>query len=247
MLNGLGEYQKIIVLGGKSDLAISILEDLPISDDADLYLFARNISDFDLPGSLARYEVHRIEQDFAEVEGALEAVKMIFELGDVDLVVFAYAILGSEDYQLQRNLLQEVLHTNFFSQAILLNEVNSALVKQLHGQIMVISSVAGQRPRRRNFIYGISKLGIDFIAQGLQKINLDKNVFITIVRPGFIYTKMTQNLPPAPFAIDRKKASRIAVNGLLKNKRIVYAPKFLSIIMLVLRILPERVFRIIDK
>jgi decaprenylphospho-beta-D-erythro-pentofuranosid-2-ulose 2-reductase len=117
----------------------------------------------------------------------------------------------------------------------------------MHGQILLISSVAGIRPRRRNFVYGVSKFGVDFIAQGLQKGSLENNVFITILRPGFVHTKMTSGLPAAPFATSRDIVAKIASKGLLRKKRIVYAPRILVLVMFILRLLPERIFRILDQ
>jgi decaprenylphospho-beta-D-erythro-pentofuranosid-2-ulose 2-reductase len=114
-------------------------------------------------------------------------------------------------------------------------------------QILQISSVAGIRPRRRNFVYGVSKFGVDFVAQGLQKESVEKNVFITILRPGFVHTKMTTNMPPAPFATEKIRVAKIATRALAKKRRIVYAPKILLFVTLVLKLLPERIFRIVDK
>jgi decaprenylphospho-beta-D-erythro-pentofuranosid-2-ulose 2-reductase len=116
----------------------------------------------------------------------------------------------------------------------------------MHGHVLIFSSVAGIRPRRRNFVYGLTKFGVDFLAQGLQKVNCKKNVYITILRPGFVFTKMTSGLHPAPFATDVDKVGKIAAKAILKRKRIVYAPRALFLLMGVLRILPEHLFRKID-
>jgi len=247
VLNGVNEIQRIILLGGKSDLGISVLEHLPLAKDAEVFLCGRNISTFSTPTSLVHFVINRIEIDFNEIEASVNALNSVFKTGDIDLVIFAYSILGNEDLQLSPDLFKEVLHTNFSSQAIILNNVNSTLRDQGHGQILLFSTVAGMRPRRRNFVYGASKFGIDFIAQGLQKENLKKNVFITIIRPGFVHTKMTLGVSPAPFATNRLTVAKIARKGLLKKKPVVYAPKILIFIMFVLKLLPERIYRIVDK
>lgn len=247
MLNPFGEIQRILVLGGKSDLALSTLEYLPISEDAEIYLCGRSIANLDLSSKLMSYEVHKVEIDFTDFSSTKKMLSTIFQSGDIDLVILAYANLGNELLQLDEKLFSEVLNTNFFSQAIILNYINAELVRQMHGQILVFSSVAGIRPRRRNFVYGVSKFGIDFIAQGLQKFNLDKNVFITILRPGFVYTKMTTGMSPAPFATDRDTVAKAAVSGLRKKKRIVYSPRVLLLVMFVLKLLPEKLFERLDK
>ena len=247
MLNGLEEFQRIVVLGGKSDLAISILEKLPLSEDAEIFLCGRNLSVNTIPASLIRFQVHTIEIDFMNVDASKLEIVKIFETGDIDLVILAYASLGNENLQLNSKVFEQVLNTNFYSQAVLLNEIYSKLANQMHGHLLLISSVAGMRPRRRNFVYGVSKFGVDFIAQGLQKISSVNNVFITILRPGFVHTKMTSGLPVAPFATNRDVVAKIASKGLISKKRIVYAPRILVVVMFILRLLPERVFRMIDK
>jgi decaprenylphospho-beta-D-erythro-pentofuranosid-2-ulose 2-reductase len=171
----------------------------------------------------------------------------VFRKRDVDLVIVAYALLGKEESQLNSEQFAEILFTNFYSQALLLNQVNHNLRLQKHGQILVFSSVAGMRPRRKNFVYGVTKSGIDFISQGLQKDNVGQGVGITIVRPGFVYTKMTRESSPAPFAIDLERAARISAEGLVGKKRVVYAPRILKIVMNALKLFPESIFRLIDK
>lgn len=247
MLNGLGEYQKILVVGAKSDLALAILRQLPIAEDADVILLGRNLKSFFIPDFLNAFSVSRMEVDFTNIEITRESINEIFVKMDIDLAIIAYATLGNEELQLDPAIFAEVIYTNFYSQALVLNQINSRMTKQMHGQILHISSVAGIRPRKRNFVYGISKFGVDFIAQGLQKQNMDKNVFITILRPGFVHTKMTAKMQPAPFAIEKSKVAAIAARALIKKRRIVYAPRILRIVMSVLKLLPERIFRLIDR
>jgi decaprenylphospho-beta-D-erythro-pentofuranosid-2-ulose 2-reductase len=246
MLNGLNEYQKILVLGAKSDLALAILRRLPIAEDAEVILLGRNLNSFVVPHFLNSFSVSRIEIDFTNVEVTSESIDEIFDNMDIDLAIIAYASLGNEELQLDPIIFAEVIFTNFYSQALVLNQINTRMSKQMHGQILHISSVAGIRPRKRNFVYGVSKFGVDFIAQGLQKQNVDKNVFITILRPGFVHTKMTAKMPPAPFATEKSKVAQIAARALVKRRRIVYAPKILLVVMSVLKNLPERIFRVVD-
>ena len=235
------------MLGGKSELALSILERIPLAEDAEFLLFGRNLSDFEAPDFLDKIKVRRVEIDLSDFEASKVEVIKAFATGDIDLVICAYATLGDEELQLDSKLFASVLNTNFYSQSILLNEIYIQLEKQMHGQILVISSVAGIRARRRNFVYGASKSGLDFIAQGLQKRSPEKNVYITILRPGFVHTKMTSGLTVAPFATNKKVVAKIAVDGLYKKKRIIYAPRKLKFVMFVIKLLPERIFRIIDK
>jgi decaprenylphospho-beta-D-erythro-pentofuranosid-2-ulose 2-reductase len=247
LLNGNIEYQRVLLLGGKSDLGLSILENLSLTEDAELFLCGRNMHSFTVPAKLECFQIAKIETDLSSIDDSCNIVQNIFDTSDIDLVILAYAFLGDESSQLVPTNYEKTLKTNFLSQAMILNLIYSRLSLQMHGQILVFSSVAGVRPRRRNFVYGVSKFGIDFLAQGFQKIAPNNNVRITILRPGFVYSKMTTNLKPAPFATHPSVVARIATNALSKNRRIVYAPRYLNIVSFVLRLIPEAIFKIIDK
>ena len=247
MLSKVGEIQSVLLLGGKSDLGLATLAKLPISKNARIILCGRDMNAFEIPDTLSKFQVQKVEVDLADTAKAMLIIDEVFEGGDVDLAIIAYATLGSEQFQLNHEVFAKVLNNNFYSQALLLNQINSRMRHQMSGQILQISSVAGIRPRKANFVYGASKFGVDFIAQGLQKQNLGSNVFITILRPGFVHTKMTINMSPAPFATNESAVAKIAANGLRKRKRIVYAPRILFLVMFILKLLPERIFRILDK
>lgn len=247
MLSKVGEIQSVLLLGGKSDMALATLAKLPISKNARVILCGRDMNAFEIPDTLSMFQVQKVEVDLADTTKAMLIIDEVFEGGDVDLAIIAYATLGSEQFQLNHEVFAKVLHNNFYSQALLLNQINSRMSHQMSGQILHISSVAGIRPRKVNFVYGASKFGVDFIAQGLQKQNVGSNVFITILRPGFVHTKMTINMSPAPFATNVSAVAKIAANGLRKRKRIVYAPRILFPVMFILKLLPERIFRILDK
>ena len=247
MLSVMREIQSVLLLGGKSDLALATLAKLPISEDARVILCGRDMNAFEIPETLSIFQVQKVEVDLANITKAKLIIDEAFEGGCIDLAIIAYATLGSEEFQLNQEVFAEVLHNNFYSQALLLNQINSRMRQQMSGQILQISSVAGIRPRKVNFVYGASKFGVDFIAQGLQKQNVGSNVFVTILRPGFVHTRMTRNMSPAPFATNESAVAKIAAKGIRKKKRIVYAPRILLLVMFILKFLPERIFRILDK
>ena len=110
------------------------------------------------------------------------------------------------------------------------------------GKILVCSSVSSIRPRLRNFSYGASKSALDFYAIGLQNRLSKSNLTISILRPGYVFTKMTKNFKPAPFSITSESLARISIDGLLKNKKVIYVPWKLKIIMNLLRIVPRFIF-----
>jgi decaprenylphospho-beta-D-erythro-pentofuranosid-2-ulose 2-reductase len=115
--------------------------------------------------------------------------------------------------------------------------------RQGRGTIVLLSSVAADRPRASNFAYGASKAAADAFARGLKDSLHGSGVDVMIVRPGFVRTKMTTDHPPAPGAVDAPAVTRAVVEGLRAGKSLVYVPGFLRWIMLVLRLLPGPIFR----
>jgi len=114
---------------------------------------------------------------------------------------------------------------------------------QGHGTLCVFSTVAGERPRRSNFVYGSSKAGLDAFAQGLGDSLVGTGVNVVVVRPGFVHTKMTQGLDAAPLATTPEKVAEATLEGIAKGAHTVWAPPALRYVMSVLRHVPRPIFR----
>ena len=115
------------------------------------------------------------------------------------------------------------------------------MTKQGHGQISVITSVAGLRPRHGNYVYGATKAGLDFYALGLSGQLAGSGVKLSVLRPGFVFSKMTSGLKPAPFALSPQQVAEHSIKGLRKGKVIIYAPGFLKYIFFFIRFLPRSI------
>ena len=116
-----------------------------------------------------------------------------------------------------------------------------ALRRQGHGRIVVLSSVAGERARRSNFVYGSSKAGLDAFCQGLGDSLAGTGVRLLVVRPGFVHSKMTQGLDAAPLATDPSTSPRRSSLG--RGAARSSGPGPLRFVMSVLRHVPRVVFR----
>jgi short-subunit dehydrogenase len=114
---------------------------------------------------------------------------------------------------------------------------------QGHGRIVVISSVAGERARKANFIYGSTKSGLDAFAQGLGDSLVGSGVAVTIVRPGFVVGRMTEGMDPAPFSTTPEAVAEAVVKGIESGADVVYAPPVLRWVFAVMRQLPRAVWR----
>ncbi len=115
------------------------------------------------------------------------------------------------------------------------------------GAIVVLSSVAAERPRRANPVYGASKAGLDALAQALGDELHEQGVRMLVVRPGFVHTRMTRGLHPAPLASTPQAVARVVVDGLDRGAHTVWAPGALRWLMLVMRMLPRSLFRRIKR
>jgi decaprenylphospho-beta-D-erythro-pentofuranosid-2-ulose 2-reductase len=108
---------------------------------------------------------------------------------------------------------------------------------------VVLSSVAGERARRANFVYGASKAGLDAFFQGLADSLVGTGVQVLVVRPGFVHTQMTAGRPAAPFATTPERVAADIVRGIGRGSVTVWSPGVLRPVMSAVRHLPRPVFR----
>jgi decaprenylphospho-beta-D-erythro-pentofuranosid-2-ulose 2-reductase len=114
---------------------------------------------------------------------------------------------------------------------------------QGHGTLVVLSSVAAERARRDNFVYGSSKAGLDAFAQGLSDALVDVGARVLVVRPGFVHTRMTAGMKAAPFSTTPEAVANQVVRGLESGANVVWAPTVLRWVFAVLRHLPRGLWR----
>ena len=115
--------------------------------------------------------------------------------------------------------------------------------RQGHGHLAVLSSVAGERVRAANHVYGSSKAGLDAFAQGLGDSLRSDGARVTVVRPGFVHTRMTRGMKSAPFATTPRVVGELAVAGMRRGKHTVWTPGILRYVFMVLRHVPRPIFR----
>ena len=121
--------------------------------------------------------------------------------------------------------------------------VARVLRAQGHGTLVVLSSVAGERVRQANFIYGSSKAGLDGFAQGLGDALTGSGARVLIVRPGFVHTKLTEGRPPAPLSTTPDAVAAAIAKGLADDREVIWVPATLRPLFAVFRHLPRAVWR----
>jgi short-subunit dehydrogenase len=244
---------KVIVLGATSAIAEATAR-LYASEGAELLLVARQperlatiAADLKLHGA-ARAET--AVRDLADSDGITEAFAgFIATLGGVDHVLLAYGVLGDQKAaEHDPGEEQASLRINFTSAAAWTLVAAEMLEGQGHGTLVVLGSVAGDRGRRGNFVYGAAKAGLAALVEGIAHRFAGKGLRAVIVKPGPVITPMTDGFanrkglmwatPGTVAAIVRRAADR--------GGPIVYAPWFWRWLMLVIRLLPPAVFNRLD-
>jgi decaprenylphospho-beta-D-erythro-pentofuranosid-2-ulose 2-reductase len=173
------------------------------------------------------------------------AIERAFDDADgFDVVVIAVGVLGAQaglDADPREAI--EVLRVNFLGAGSLLIECLRQLRRRGSGTLILLSSVAAERPRASNAIYGAAKAGLDALAQGLSDTVASSGVRVLVVRPGFVKSRMTARAEPAPFATTPEAVASATVSALRGRAGTVWVPGRLRLIFAILRHLPRSVFR----
>jgi decaprenylphospho-beta-D-erythro-pentofuranosid-2-ulose 2-reductase len=245
MNDAFGTPQTLLVLGGGSDIAQAIVRQL---ESRGLQRVILGTPDAD--GLRARLSLNpfRVAQVYVETWDARAAMShesfidtMATAHGDIDVVICAVGTLGHQSgIATPSSAADDSIRVNFSGPAAALLAVARRLVEQGHGQIVVLSSVAGERARRSNFVYGSAKAGIDAFAQGLTDALVGTGVAVHVIRPGFVRSKMTKGLPEAPFATDAEAVADTVVDALTSGRSSTrWVPAKLRLVFFALRHLPR--------
>jgi short-subunit dehydrogenase len=217
---------------------------------AGLFLLGRDAAELDLSARDlevrgARVPVGRAALDLARpagFAGALDAADRA--LGGFDtLVVTGGQFDRQEDLTGDPSRLERLLHVNFTGTAVLCQMAAERLAGRGGGTVCAFSSVAGDRARRSNYLYGASKAGLSAFLDGLGLAYADRGVRVVCVKPGFVKTGMTAGLPVPPFAGEPEAVARAVLRAIDQGRPVVYAPAPWRYVMLVLRALPRAVMR----
>jgi decaprenylphospho-beta-D-erythro-pentofuranosid-2-ulose 2-reductase len=240
--DALGDVQSVLVLGGTSEIGVATAHALVERRARTVILAARDPSKCAAAADELRAagasRVETIVFDARDTASHPAFVEDVFNrFGDVDLALVAFGVLGDEDQAL------EIFETNFTGAASVMLPLAERMKRQGHGTIVVLSSVAGERARKSNYVYGASKAGIDAFAQGLGDSLGGTGVHVMVVRPGFVRTKMTAGMDEAPLSTTPEAVAQEIVRGLGRGAHTVWAPPPLRYVMSVLRHVPRAIFR----
>lgn len=248
MLDALSQPQSLVVLGGTSDVATAVVRALAGRRCRTVVLAGREPERLDRASASARAagatRVETVLFDANDLDAAARTVDACFDAaGDVDMVLVAVGVLSHKKEELDPDRTAEVASTTYAWPASALARVGAKMAEQGHGRIVVLSSVAGVRVRRANFVYGSAKAGLDAYATGLAEALRGTGVRVQIVRPGFVRSKMTLGLPAAPMATTPDAVAEDVVRGMETGAGVIWSPPVLRWVFGVLRLLPHALWR----
>jgi decaprenylphospho-beta-D-erythro-pentofuranosid-2-ulose 2-reductase len=240
---------RLLLVGGSSEIGVAIARRLAADGPVAPYLLGRS------PDRLAE-AASTLERagcqpatvdvvDAAAIETHAGAVARAFERsGGFDVVVLAIGVLGAQrGVDADDATIEEVMRVNFLGSGSLLLHCLRLLRDQGSGTLVVLSSVAAERPRAANAVYGAAKAGLDALAQGLADSVAGSGVRVLVVRPGFVTTRMTAGLPRVPFATTAEAVADATVGALRGSRHTIWVPAVLRLVFAVLRQLPRPLYR----
>lgn len=249
MMNVLGQPGTVLVLGASSEIAGAVLVRLLRSRPCDVVLAGRPGPRRDgavRAATALGARVTTVDVDATDVDHLVGSLRGALSGREVDLALLAHGILPDQA-ELERDpaAVGPLVTVDLASTAAAALVVADAMRRQGHGTLVVLSSVAGVRPRASNYVYGAAKAGLDAFATGLRDRLRGTGVRVVVVRPGFVRTRMTAGLAPAPFAVDADDVARAVLGGLQRD--VVWVPRVLGLVMPVARFLPAVLWRRLDR
>lgn len=244
MLSQIKPLRNIILLGSNSQIGLAILNGLQLEPSVNLHLIGRKMP----PPSEIPIFVTSCNFISCDLENRLDienAIGHINDIPSIDLVIIAAGYLPPENNDISLDSIFKTYSINSSGCSAFLSAVALKMSKERKGRIVYISSIATFRPRVKNFTYGSSKASAEFFARGIASKYVHDGVKVLIVKPGFVFTKMTTGFKPAPFAISAEVVAKIAIAGLEKGVQVVFAPKKLRYLTPILRMLPASIFRLL--
>jgi decaprenylphospho-beta-D-erythro-pentofuranosid-2-ulose 2-reductase len=247
VIDAVGNPQSLLLLGGTSEIALATAERYATRRSLRVVLAARPSERLDAAAArLARVgaTVVTLPFDAAEVASHPEMIEKAFADGDIDVTLVAFGLLGDQEQAWTDHAtaveLAQVNYVGAVSVGVLLA---TALQRQGHGALVALSSVAAERPRRANFCYGSTKAGLDAFYTGLTEALRPFGVKVSVIRPGFVHTKMTAGLKPAPLSVTPEQVAEIITDAVAHGREQAWAPAPIRWVMSALRHVPRPIFR----
>lgn len=236
-------------LGATKGIGRALARQMASRGDA-LFLLGRDVADLDKSardlevrsGSKTAGTVRCDLEEPATFGPALDAAEVA--LGGLDAVVVTAGLFGTQE-QLEADsaLLARLLAADFAHTVLFCEVARRRLLARGGGTLCVFSSVAGERGRKPVVLYGAAKAGLTRYLEALDHRHHGEGLRVVCVKPGFVRTSMTADLPEPPFAGEPDDVARVVLRAIDRGTPVVYAPPIWRWIMLMIRLLPRAVMR----
>jgi len=236
-------------LGANSFIARALAVEM-LKEGWDVFLASRNIEELERVAKDLRLKYGK-DIKFGEFDATdYESHKgfwdnVLKDFGDVDVAVISFGYLGNNDKALKDfSEARKIVETNYLGAISIINIIADYMERRGKGTIVAISSVAGDRGRAKNFVYGSAKAGLTQYLSGLRAKMFKKGVGVITIKPGFVDTPMTKDLDiPKPLLSTPERVAKDIFKAIKRGKDVVYTPYYWRFIMLVVRTIPEWIFK----
>lgn len=232
----------VAIFGGRSEIGLEIAARLAVGNV--VVLASRPGGERpEVPGAERVMHVDFDADDVAAHPAVVEAIEA--EVGTIDIVVLTFGVLGNQKLaETDPAEVVRIVHTDFTAQASLLTVLADRMRSRGSGTLVAFSSVAGQRVRRPNYVYGSAKAGLDGFASGMADALHGSGVDLVIARPGFVIGRMTEGMSPAPFSSTPDQVAEAVVKRIREGGPVeVWIPWQLRVLCFVARFVPRAIWR----
>lgn len=242
------DFKKFLFFSATSEIAKQTIKKFA-KEGTEFYLTGRDETELEkIKGDLLARGAKVVDTkvlDVLNIDKCKEAVKDAFsQMKEIDCVFIAQGILPKQDdIEYNVDYAVEVWNVNTTSVIAISIAATKHLVEQGYGTLAVISSVAADRGRQVNYLYGGTKAGVSVFLEGLRMRLHSLGIQIIDIKPGPVKTPMTKNMGKTPLLSSSEKVASDIVSGIYRNKGTIYTPMHWSLIMKVVKIIPEPILR----
>jgi short-subunit dehydrogenase len=239
--------KRILIIGATSAIAEATARLFAARGDSlvlagrDLPQLDRITSDLKLRGARSAYALALDANDLDKHPAAIQQASDL--LNGLDIALIAHGTLGNQSKcEKDFSLALKELNSNAISVMSLLTELANHMQAQGSGQLAVIGSVAGDRGRPSNYVYGTAKAAVATFCEGLRARLYPHNVNVLLIKPGFVDTPMTAAFKKGPLWAKPELIAKLIVRALDRRRTVIYTPPFWALIMLIIRSIPRPLF-----
>lgn len=219
-----GQHSALYLVGRSAERLAAIASDLRIRGASEVEYEAQDLNDFAAHGAMLDHALHA--------------------LGGLDVVLIAHGSLADQRAcEESVELTMRELSTNALSVVALCTRIAPRLVRQGSGTLAVISSVAGDRGRQSNYVYGSAKALVNAYLSGLRQRLQPAGIQVLTIKPGFVDTPMTATFRKGLLWVSPQRVAAGILRAIEKRRDVVYLPGFWRPAMLIVRLIPERIFK----